>query len=84
MSTPEMRAIFRPFSLQPTVAKVRRGSALALLVARVFADDHHAAVPADHLALLTNLLDARSYLHDQSILFARNELLFELLSYLSC
>jgi hypothetical protein len=53
MSTPAMRAMFPdlPFS------------ALALLVARVLADDVHASVSTDHLALLTDLLDARSDLH---------------------
>src|SRR5262249_25078463 len=36
---------------------------LPLLVARVLADDHHPAVAADDLALLTDLLDAGSYFH---------------------
>ena len=36
---------------------------LSLLVPRVLADDEHAAVPADDLALLTHRLDRRSYLH---------------------
>jgi hypothetical protein len=36
---------------------------LALLVARVGADDEHPAVAADDLALLTHRLDRRSYLH---------------------
>ena len=40
-----------------------RASALALLVARVFADDDDPPVPADHLALLTHRLDAGSNLH---------------------
>src|SRR5436190_12153512 len=39
-------------------------SALALLVARVLADDHDAAVATDHLALVTHRLDARVDLHD--------------------
>src|SRR5215212_3595930 len=34
-------------------------SALPLLVAGIFANHHHATVPADHLALVTDLLDAR-------------------------
>src|SRR5687768_9182132 len=38
-------------------------SALALLVARVVAVDHDAAVATDHLALVTDLLDAGSDLH---------------------
>jgi hypothetical protein len=41
--------------------------ALALLVARVGADDLHAAMPADHLALLTDSLDAGSNLHDDPV-----------------
>jgi len=43
--------------------KVGRASALALLVARVFADDHDPAVTADHPALVADLLDARLDLH---------------------
>jgi len=38
-------------------------SALALLVPRVGADDHDAAVPADDPALTADLLDARLDLH---------------------
>jgi hypothetical protein len=38
-------------------------SALPLLVARVLADDPHSPVATDHLALLTDLLDAGSYFH---------------------
>src|SRR5690606_37454449 len=44
--------------------------ALALLVARVGADDLHAPVAADHLALLTDGLDARTYLHGAPSLVA--------------
>src|SRR3546814_12748385 len=40
------------------------GSALALLVARVLADDHDSAVATDHLALVTHLADARLDLHE--------------------
>ena len=40
------------------------GSALTLLVARVVADDHHAAVATDDLALVADLLDARLNLHE--------------------
>jgi hypothetical protein len=40
-----------------------RCSTLALLVARVVADHHDAAVATDHLALVTDLLDAGSDLH---------------------
>src|SRR5205085_156127 len=42
---------------------VLRASALALLVAQVLADDHHATVPADHLALVADGLDAGLDLH---------------------
>src|SRR5699024_4471433 len=38
-------------------------SALALLVAKVVADDHDATVPADHLAVVADLLDAGLDLH---------------------
>ncbi len=34
-----------------------RGLTLALFVARVLADDPHRTVAADHLALVTDLLD---------------------------
>src|SRR5690606_35165888 len=40
-----------------------RASALALLVARVVADDHDPTVTADHPALVADLLDARLDLH---------------------
>src|SRR5688572_17716951 len=49
MSTPEIRAM--------------RSLSLLLLVLRVVANDHHVAVTADDLALLTALLDRRSDLH---------------------
>src|SRR5262245_48461976 len=55
MSTPAIRAMNElPLPLLLT---------LALLVARVLADDAHRAVAADHLALLTHLLDRRTDLH---------------------
>src|SRR5262245_13520040 len=41
----------------------RRGSALALLVARVVTNDHDPAVPADDAALVADLLNARLDLH---------------------
>src|SRR3954471_22046104 len=44
------------------------GSALALLVTRVLADHHDAAMATDHLALVTDLLDARVDLHCQPFL----------------
>src|SRR4051812_44274828 len=40
-----------------------RSSALALLVTGVVAQHHDATVPADHLALVADLLDARLDLH---------------------
>src|SRR3954454_13640309 len=44
----------------------RCGSALALLVTRVLADHHDAAVATDHLALVTDRLDARVDLHQEA------------------
>ena len=41
--------------------------ALTLLVTRVLADDHHVAVTADDLALVTDLLDAGLDLHGGSL-----------------
>lgn len=41
--------------------------ALTLLVTRVFADDHDVSVPADNLALVTDLLDAGVDLHRLSL-----------------
>jgi hypothetical protein len=40
--------------------------ALSLLVPRVLANHHHATVPANHLALVTDPLDARLDLHRAS------------------
>ena len=37
--------------------------ALALLVAQVLANDHHAAIAANHLALVADGLNARLHLH---------------------
>src|SRR5919197_2934285 len=45
-----------------------RASALALLVARVVADDHDPPVTADHPALVADLLDARLDLHGIEVL----------------
>src|ERR1700691_3816094 len=64
MSTPEIRATRCPLSSSSPVR-----SALALLVARVVADDHDHSVSPDDLALLADGLDARSYLHCSSCLF---------------
>jgi hypothetical protein len=47
-----------------------QGLALALLVARVLADDHHAAVAANDLALVADPLDAWVYLHDAFLLMS--------------
>jgi len=54
-----MRATCASFSLTPGPV----ASTLALLVARVFADDEDPPVATDHFALLTHRLDARSDLH---------------------
>src|SRR3954471_15997519 len=51
-------------AVRTAVGRARRRLALALLVAQVVADDHDPAVPADHLALVADLLDARLDLHD--------------------
>src|SRR5512133_3465132 len=48
----------------------RTGSALALLVARVLADHHDAAVATDHLALVTESLDTRVDLHDAFLVWS--------------
>src|ERR1700712_5093354 len=45
----------------------RSGSALALLVTRVLADHHDASVATNHLALVTDLLDARVDLHSSAL-----------------
>src|SRR5512142_3420892 len=67
--------LVRPVPAQPSGARAPTGvgrdvagdagslSALALLVAEVLADDHDPPVPTDHLALVTDLLDARLDLH---------------------
>src|SRR5215469_10694122 len=44
-------------------AMVLSSLSLSLLVFRVYADDSHHALAVDHLALVTNFLDGRSYLH---------------------
>src|SRR4051812_36003934 len=49
--------------LTPGAGRSGTGSALPLLVAGVLADHHDAAVATDHLALVTDLLDARVDLH---------------------
>src|SRR3954451_624862 len=46
-----------------SVVQTGWGSALTLLVTRVLADHHDAAVATDHLALVTDRLDARVDLH---------------------
>ena len=51
------------------MSKPAAGLTLALLVTRVgLADDHDAAVAADHLAVIADRLDARVDLHDVSLL----------------
>src|ERR1700730_13494643 len=54
-STPAMRAIAKPFL------------ALALLVARVGAQDAHDTFAPHHFAVLTNFLHRRSDLHNESL-----------------
>src|SRR6478736_4769269 len=56
------------FSFRWNGGAARRCSALALLVARVLADHHDAAVATDHLALVTDRLDARVDLHVSPLL----------------
>src|SRR5690606_3620265 len=48
---------YRPCRVLRSSSRCVPRSALALLVARVRADDHHATVPADDAALLADLLD---------------------------
>src|SRR4051794_33817631 len=62
MRASSLRRSLRPFRLD-FVGSERPHSALPLLVARVLADHHDAAVATDHLALVTDLLDARVDLH---------------------
>lgn len=38
-------------------------TALTLLVSRIVTDDHNLAVATNHLAVVTDLLDTRLYLH---------------------
>ena len=59
----------------PPSPKIRRflakrggASPLLLLMLRILADDHHAALAADDLALFTNRLYRRFYLHGNSYL----------------
>src|SRR5680860_2563 len=83
MSTPEIRAISiaslaagrdtRPAGTRSDAksschASLLPLSSLALLVARVGADDPDRAVAADHLALLAHLLDRRTDLHADPLL----------------
>lgn len=56
--TGDMSLIFRAYALL--------ASALALFMARVLADDHYATVPANYLAPVADLLDARHDLHGES------------------
>src|SRR6476469_414853 len=59
------RATGQAITLRCSVV-VGLGSALALLVARVLADHHDAAVATDHLALVTDRLDTRLDLHERA------------------
>src|SRR5690606_14499412 len=66
------RATDEPSDVQGCCGR-RIWSALALLVARVLADHHDAAVATDHLALVTDLLHARVDLHRDSLSSVRTE-----------
>jgi hypothetical protein len=44
---------------------------LPLFMLRIDADDPHHAFAMDHLALIANFLDRRSYLHDVETVFLR-------------
>lgn len=52
-----------PPSYRAAMKSAARDLALALLVARVFADHHDHTVTADHLALIADRLNARLDLH---------------------
>jgi hypothetical protein len=58
------RAIFGVVAVQITMVT----SALPLLVARVGADHHDAAVPADDLAVFTDCFDAGTNFHGDTFL----------------
>ena len=57
----------RPAPFRDVLRTFAGFSALALLVARVVADHHHTTVPADDLALVADLLDARLNLHSSNL-----------------
>lgn len=59
-------ACMRAFTAASVLARVQ--SALTLLVPRVLADDHDTTVPANHLALVADLLDAGLDFHLSSFL----------------
>ena len=61
-----MYLVVKLLCLDPTEVGTRN-LALTLLVTRVLADDHHVAVTADDLALVTDLLDAGLDLHGVSL-----------------
>ena len=56
-------AVAMLFCLVVKLVRFANCLALALLVARVVADNHDATVATDDLALVANLLDAWVYLH---------------------
>ena len=57
----------RPAPFRDVLRTLAGLSALALLVARVVADHHHTTVPANNLALVADLLDARLNLHSSNL-----------------
>jgi len=59
-----VRLISTRFSRGMSTPDRRAMSALPLLVSWIGADDHHAPVATDDLALLTDGFDARSNFHD--------------------
>ena len=67
---PDLRSHFLGFTQSCVVRGLRArvvDSALTLLVPRILANHHHATVPANHLALVADLLDARLDLHASNV-----------------
>ena len=62
-----VRRAGRPAPFRDVLRTFAGFSALALLVARVVADHHHTTVPANDLALVADLLDARLNLHSSNL-----------------
>ena len=62
-----VRRAGRPAPFRDVLRSLVGLSALTLLVARVVADHHHTTVPANNLALVADLLDARLNLHSSNL-----------------